>query len=130
MGKWRQIMTPIVLDASAADQLRAIPHSVHLCDPSGKIFGRFIPLHYTGDISSIVFDAEVTSQLKQVNYRVELCEPSGNALGYFYARISGVDTSEWEPVSPEISDEELDEIENSNQRTYTTAELIAHLKSL
>ncbi len=72
----------------------------------------------------------MTDRLKQVNYRVELCEPSGNVLGHFYARINGTDMSEWELISPEISEEELDEIEESDQKTYTTAEVIAYLESL
>jgi hypothetical protein len=37
--------------------------------------------------------------------------------------------SEWEPVTPEVSEEELDEREQSTE-WYTTEEVLAHLKSL
>jgi hypothetical protein len=36
-------MTQITLDAAAADKLNAIEGIVELCDPSGKVLGRFTP---------------------------------------------------------------------------------------
>jgi hypothetical protein len=36
--------------------------------------------------------------------------------------------NEWEPLSPEISEEELDRREKSD-RWYTSEEVLAHLKS-
>ena len=78
-------MTQITLDAALAGQLHALGRSAELCDPSGKVLGRFVPL---------------------------------------------IDLSEWEPVTPEASEEELDRREKSNQRRYTTAEVLAHLDAL
>jgi hypothetical protein len=37
--------------------------------------------------------------------------------------------SDWEPVSPEVSEEELDRRAKSND-WYTTEEVLAHLKKL
>ena len=36
-------MTRITLDAATADKLQAADHPVEVCDPSGKVIGRFTP---------------------------------------------------------------------------------------
>jgi hypothetical protein len=77
-------MTQIILDASLASKLNDIIHPVELCDPSGRVMGRFVPL---------------------------------------------IDPSEWEPVSPEATEEELDRREQSTE-WYSTEEVLAHLKNL
>jgi hypothetical protein len=126
-------MKRIILDAPAADQLKAMPHSVHISDPSGKVHGRFFPLTDDGDVGTVVLDTATTDLFMCVDFfRAEVCDPSGQVIGFFYRRISGHDMSEHEPVGPEVSDEELDEIERSasHERTYTTAEVIAFLQSL
>ncbi len=50
-----------------------------------------------------------------------MCDPSGKVLGRF---VPLIDLSEWEPVTPEISEEELDRRERSNERRSTTAEVL------
>jgi len=40
------------------------------------------------------------------------------------------DFSEWEPLSPDISEEELDHRARSNEKRYTTTEVLAHLENL
>ncbi len=57
---------------------------------------------------------------------VELRDPSGRVIGRFLPQF---DTSEWEPLTPEISEEELDRREKSD-KWYTTEEVLAHLTSL
>jgi hypothetical protein len=37
-------MTQIILDATVSSKLSALTSSVELCDPSGRVLGRFIPL--------------------------------------------------------------------------------------
>jgi hypothetical protein len=78
-------MTQIILDATTSGKLTGIEQSVELCDPSGKVLGRFVPL---------------------------------------------IDLSEWESVSPPVSEEELDRQERSGGKRYTTAEVLAHLEKL
>lgn len=78
-------------------------------------------------MTQIILDASVSSKLSDLTQLVELCDPSGRVLGEFVPRI---DMSEWEPVSPEASEEELDRREKSNERRYTTAEVIAFLEKL
>ena len=78
-------MTQITLDASMSSRLNAVVRPVELCDPSGKVLGRFVPL---------------------------------------------IDLSEWEPLSPDISEEELDRRAVSQEKRYTTAEVLARLEKL
>ncbi len=77
-------------------------------------------------MTRIVLDAGVSSRLHELTLPAELCDPSGRVLGRF---VPTVDMSEWEPVSPEISEDELDRREQSTE-WYSTEEVLAHLKSL
>ncbi len=78
-------------------------------------------------MTQIILDASVASKLNGVSQAVELCDPSGRVLGRFVPRI---DMSEWEPVGPQVSDEELDRREKSGEKRYTTAEVLAYLENL
>jgi len=78
-------MAQIILDNDTARTLHEFTACVDLCDPSGRVLGRFIPLH---------------------------------------------DMSNWEAVSPDISDEDIERRLNSNERKYTSAEVLTFLDSL
>jgi hypothetical protein len=75
----------------------------------------------------ITLDADLSSKLHELGQVVELCDPAGRVLGRF---IPHVDMSEWEPISPDVSEEELDRREQSNEKRYTTAEVLAYLEKL
>jgi hypothetical protein len=75
----------------------------------------------------ITLDAALSSKLHGLSQVVEMCDPSGRVLGRF---IPQVDLSEWEPISPDVSEDELDRREQSNERRYTTAEVLARLEKL
>ena len=77
-------------------------------------------------MTQIFLDANLASQLTKLGQAAELCDPSGRVVGKFLPRI---DMSEWEPVSPDISEEELDRREQSTD-WYNTEEVLEHLKSL
>src|SRR5262249_49366619 len=79
------------------------------------------------NMTQIVLDATLASKLHDLTQAVELCDPSGRVLGQF---IPAVDMSEWEPITPDVSEEELDRRERSNEKRYTTAEVIAYLEKL
>jgi hypothetical protein len=85
MSSGGKTMTQIILDAATSGKLAELGRSVELCDPSGKVLGRFVPL---------------------------------------------IDLSEWGPVSPPVSEEELDRREKSGGKRYTTAEVLARLEKL
>lgn len=77
-------------------------------------------------MTRIVLDAGVSSKLHELTLPAELCDPSGRVLGQF---VPTINRSEWESLSPEISEEELDRREQSTE-WYSTEEVLAHLKSL
>jgi hypothetical protein len=72
----------------------------------------------------ITVDSSLTSKLNQLSQAAELCDPSGRVLGRF---VPVVDLSEWEPLSPEPTEEELDASERETE-SYTTAEMLALLE--
>ncbi len=37
-------MTQVILDASVSSKLNELIHPVELCDPTGRVLGRFIPM--------------------------------------------------------------------------------------
>ena len=78
-------------------------------------------------MTQIPIDQELASKLSGLGGPVQLCDPSGQVLGLFSPQN---DMSEWEPVTPEASDEELDRRERSNEKRYTTSEVLDHLKNL
>jgi hypothetical protein len=77
-------------------------------------------------MTQITLDSTASSKLNHLIGPVDLCDPSGRVLGQFVPRI---DMTEWEPVSPDVSEEELDRREQSTE-WYTTEEALARLKSL
>ncbi len=81
-------------------------------------------------MTRIVVDAAVSSQLNQPGQVVEVVDPSGRVLGHFMVcpSIPGFDPSEWEYVEPDISEEELQRREQSND-WVTSEEAFARLRS-
>jgi len=78
-------------------------------------------------MSPIVISDSLLAQLRQVDQPVDLCDETGRVIGAFVPRV---DPADWEPIGPEISDEELLARVHSNERKYTTAELFEHLRRL
>jgi hypothetical protein len=76
-------------------------------------------------VTQIFLDANVSSKLNHLTHSVELCDPSGRVLGRF---VPLIDLSEWEPLSSDISEEELERRAKSTEKRYTTAEVLAHLE--
>ncbi len=77
-------------------------------------------------MTQITLDASLSSKLNDLTQPVDLCDPSGRILGRF---VPLIDMSEWEPLSPDISEEELERRTRSHEKRYTTAEVLAHLSS-
>lgn len=78
-------------------------------------------------MTRIILDPALANQLHSLKQPAEMCDPSGTVLGRF---VPVADLSEWEPITPDASEEELDRREASNQKRYTTAEVLAHLEKL
>lgn len=77
-------------------------------------------------MTQIILDASLASKLNELGQAVELCDPSGQVIGRFVPKI---DLSQWEPISPDVTEEELDRREQQDE-WYSFDEVMAHLKSL
>ena len=78
-------------------------------------------------MTRILVDAALPAKLPQMTEPVELCNESGRVLGRY---IPSSDYSEYGPRDAQVSEEELDRRSRSNEKTYTTAEVIAYLEKL
>jgi hypothetical protein len=77
-------------------------------------------------MTRITVDAELRSKLHNLAEPLELYDPSGKLL----ARVTpALSPSEWEPLEPPFTEEELRRSEQS-EKWFTTEEVLAHLKSL
>jgi hypothetical protein len=78
-------------------------------------------------VTRIVLDAALKSTLRNLTEPLELCDESGRVL----ARVTpALDLSQYEPLEPQVSDEELVRRSRSDEKTYTTAEVLAYLEKL
>ena len=78
-------------------------------------------------MTRITLDPSLSSQLHHLQGPAELCDPSGRVLGRF---VPVADLSVWEPISPQVSEEELDRRCQPGRKRYSTAEVLAHLETL
>ncbi len=75
-------------------------------------------------MTQITIDPNLSGRLQQLIEPVDLCDPSGRVLGRF---VPKVEQSEWEPVTPGISEAELKRRRASAEARYSTEQVIAHL---
>lgn len=78
-------------------------------------------------MNKVLVDSELKRKLHDLAEPLELCDESGRVLRRYTPVI---DWSQWEPLTPDVSDEELDRRAKSNERRYTTAEVLRHLEQL
>lgn len=75
-------------------------------------------------MTKITVDAELRSKLLNLTQPLELCDESGQVL----ARVLlAIDPALHEGLEPRISREELLRRKQNKGKTYTTAEVLAHL---
>jgi hypothetical protein len=75
----------------------------------------------------IVVNDDLQTTLGSTIDPVELCDPTGKVLGRFFPLVP---SSRISPLEPQVSEEELDRRDRSNERRYTTAEVLRYLESL
>lgn len=75
-------------------------------------------------MTRVTLDAALSNRLYELGQVVELCDPTGKVLGRF---VPAADVSRWEPVTPDVSEEELLRRERSGD-WVTTEEVLARLK--
>ena len=78
-------------------------------------------------MTRVIVDDDLRSKLHNLTEPLELCDLSGRVLGRV---VPAIDLSGYEYWEPEFSDEELREQEQSDEKSFTTTELLAHLKEL
>ena len=54
-----------------------------------------------------------------------MCDDSGLVLGRLFP---SADLSQYGPLEPQVSEEELDRRDNAQEKRYTTTEVLAHLE--
>ncbi len=78
-------------------------------------------------MTRVTIDAVLRSKLHELSKPLELCDESGRVV----ARVFPVsDLSQYEPLVPQVSDEELLRRSGADQKTHTTAEVLAYLEKL
>jgi hypothetical protein len=78
-------------------------------------------------MTRVILDAATLSKLHNLREPLELCDESGRVLGEVKP---AVDLSRYEPLEPQVSDEELRQRSQSKGKGYTTAEVLAYLEKL
>jgi hypothetical protein len=75
----------------------------------------------------VVLDEKVCQRLNEFLEPVDVCDPSGKVIGLFEPKF---EPTKWKIIGPELSDEELDRRANSDEKRYTTEEVLENLKKL
>ena len=78
-------------------------------------------------MTRVILDEILRNRLHNLTDAIELCDESGRVVARVYPTA---DLSDYEPWVPPISDEELRRLEQSDEKRYTTAEVLAHLERL
>jgi hypothetical protein len=77
-------------------------------------------------VTKLIIDADLPAKLTNITQPVELWDTNGRMLGRFFPYL---DPSAYN-LEPQISNEELERRKRSNEKTYTTAEVLAYLEKL
>jgi hypothetical protein len=75
----------------------------------------------------ITIDPPTCEKLRRLMEATELCDESGRVVGRFFPVY---DAENYEGLEPRISKEELQRRKEDKGKTYTTAEVLAHLEKL
>ena len=77
-------------------------------------------------MSDLFLPDTFAAQLQGLSQPIHLCDASGKKLGYF---VPVADPSVYEGLEPDLSDQELSEIERSSE-WYSTDEVLRRLEKL
>lgn len=78
-------------------------------------------------MTRVVVDSTLKEKLLGLALPLELCDDSGRVMAHVTPVASSV---KYEPAEPQVSREELRRRANSNERRYSTSEVLKHLESL
>jgi hypothetical protein len=94
--------------------------------PTGQIDGFFRNLRAPAMIR-ILFDDTLKAKLNNLTQPLELCDETGQVLARVFPNP---DLSQYEAWEPSFTEEELQRQEQTNAKSYTTAEVLAYLEKL
>jgi hypothetical protein len=78
-------------------------------------------------MTRVILDATLQNKLHNLTQPLELCDESGRVM----PRLTPIpDFSRYEPLEPQVSEQELLRRSQSNEKTYTTDEVMAYLENL
>jgi hypothetical protein len=127
-------MTQITVDAELRAKFFGLMEPLELCDESGRLLARVLPLHNapdsgrsSGDPRRVTVDSAFCARLPNLTESFELSDESGRAVAIVSPHY---DPSEYENLEPHISEEELDRRRQYKGKTYTTEEVLAYLERL
>lgn len=78
-------------------------------------------------MNQVVADEALRAKFSNFLGPVEVCDESGRVIARLFPTL---DPSQYEPMEPQISKEELQRRKQSKGKTYSTAEVLAHLEKL
>jgi hypothetical protein len=78
-------------------------------------------------MTRVVVTETLRGLLHNLSQPLELCDEAGRVLGRVFP---AADLSQYEPWEPTFNADELRRQEQSNEKRYTTAEVLAHLEKL
>ena len=78
-------------------------------------------------MTKLIVDATLPEKLVGLVHPVELCDAAGRVMGRYFPQL---DPAEYDLEEPPISKEELRRRAQSNEKTYTTAEVLEYLRKL
>jgi hypothetical protein len=75
-------------------------------------------------------DAEIRAKLQNPRENIEICDDDGQVLATFRRSTPLTDPENWEPLTPEVTEEELERLRNSDEPRYTTQEVLDYLHGI
>jgi hypothetical protein len=82
------------------------------------------------EMTRVTIDDDLRQKLLGLNKALELCDERGNVVARLQPSTPWTDPDNWELLTPEVSEEELERLRNSDEPRYTTQEVLDYLKSL
>jgi hypothetical protein len=78
-------------------------------------------------MTRVIVDEFLLGKLHNLSEPLELCDENGKLLAHLtpVARLP-----RYEPSEPQVSEEELDRRERSNEKRYTTEQVLKYLENL
>ena len=122
-------MKRIIVDDELRSMLHDFTEPLDFTDSTGRILGRLVLANelISKPTAQVVVDDALGNKLQNLTVPLELCDSSELILARV---IPTIDLSEYEPWEPEFSEEESRQQEESDEVTYTTTEVLSHLRKL